>query len=1059
MLCLAALVLLVVGVVVRISVAPLTLPLSGLIAGRVEAAVGAPVHIGAIGVRLEWGAVALTMDGARVRVDGASVSVGRINVLQSLTGRHVRLDGLAARLDPTLGGGEAMALPHPDTMLAGLDGALRTLLQTAAAHQLDRFEIAGGRLDLVTPGRAIDAVRVFQSIFAVIDVTDHAAVEASIAMVGANGPITIEMARRVTEPGIAMTLAAKGMTPKDFAPVRAVRRGFEMALDLSARLDHEATVLATDMSIDVGEGTVVFARDPARTLTSARLTLSRTEAGAFALRDSSIIAGPTTATLSGNITPARDETTPWAFAIASEDALFVAADAERPVAAERISATGRIDVIGRKLHVDAFTALFEDATFDAVFTFDFGAAGPTLAGAATVGPSSIATLMGAWPPVAAFEPRKAILDTVRGGTVSSGALQFALTPLELDGDPETSDMIDGGLSVDLAFHDVTATTPDVPLAVQRARGAMRLRDKALSVRLDGGVVAAGEGGAMAVSAGALSIPQLGAQPARAALNATVEGPASAVVVIAERLKVPQLAGTDLSPADVTGAVSATVALQTPLGADVPDSARDWSIDATLTNAGATKPIGGQRVTNANVEVLVNRRRLAARGRAELNGLAIDINYSEVFDGERSGAARFVLTEKDRRQQGFDLGEAVGGPIVITVEQGPDGKRLFTADLAQTVIAIPGLEKAAGKSLTAVGAVEGEPPALTISGLEVVGGGIQVEGTVETSPAGLERADLRRFALSAGDDARLTVRRNGKRYDATLAARRFDARRFLDQAKASGTNDNESQKPGVPFSIDALASSVRISDEHRVADFAFALQSDGTTVRRLSASGKVDDVNAGSFAVELGPAENGTRRLQADITALGRVLGALDVYGRMRGGRTTVDARIDVDGLVTGRVRTSDFVLANEKTLEDLIRRSRQEADRLRSETAPLSFARQNGVDGMSFDRLVVDFTKRNERVRIDEAILSGPILGGTATGAIDLKRRTILLNGTLIPAYGVNNLFGRLPLFGEILGGGSKGGLFGVTFRMVGTLDNPQLIVNPMSAIAPGIFRRIFEFR
>ena len=50
-------------------------------------------------------------------------------------------------------------------------------------------------------------------------------------------------------------------------------------------------------------------------------------------------------------------------------------------------------------------------------------------------------------------------------------------------------------------------------------------------------------------------------------------------------------------------------------------------------------------------------------------------------------------------------------------------------------------------------------------------------------------------------------------------------------------------------------------------------------------------------------------------------------------------------------------------------------------------------------------------------------------------------------------------LAGEILGGGNKGGLIGVTFRLVGPLDNPQIVVNPMSAIAPGIFRRIFEFR
>jgi len=239
----------------------------------------------------------------------------------------------------------------------------------------------------------------------------------------------------------------------------------------------------------------------------------------------------------------------------------------------------------------------------------------------------------------------------------------------------------------------------------------------------------------------------------------------------------------------------------------------------------------------------------------------------------------------------------------------------------------------------------------------------------------------------------------------------------------------------------------------------AMQSDGTDVRRLSAYGKIDDINGGFFSVELDSGGNDTLRLRADISDFGRVLIALGIYRRMRGGLTAVDARIDTDGLVTGRVRTRGFVLADEKTLEDLVQRSRQERDPSPGNGAPLSFARRNAIDGMSFDRLAIDFTKRDERIRIDDAVMSGPILGGTATGAIDLKRGTILLNGTLIPAYGVNNLFGRLPIFGEILGGGREGGLFGVTFRMAGSLDNPQLTVNPLSAIAPGIFRRIFEVR
>jgi hypothetical protein len=58
----------------------------------------------------------------------------------------------------------------------------------------------------------------------------------------------------------------------------------------------------------------------------------------------------------------------------------------------------------------------------------------------------------------------------------------------------------------------------------------------------------------------------------------------------------------------------------------------------------------------------------------------------------------------------------------------------------------------------------------------------------------------------------------------------------------------------------------------------------------------------------------------------------------------------------------------------------------------------------------------------------------------------------------VNNIFGQIPLFGIFLGGGNNEGLIGVTYEVVGTPAAPVMRVNPISAMAPGLFRKIFEF-
>ena len=66
------------------------------------------------------------------------------------------------------------------------------------------------------------------------------------------------------------------------------------------------------------------------------------------------------------------------------------------------------------------------------------------------------------------------------------------------------------------------------------------------------------------------------------------------------------------------------------------------------------------------------------------------------------------------------------------------------------------------------------------------------------------------------------------------------------------------------------------------------------------------------------------------------------------------------------------------------------------------------------------------------------------------------MTGTFMPAYGLNRIFGELPLVGALLGNGRDRGLIGVTYKLSGNANTPVLEINPLSVIAPGIFRSIF---
>ena len=105
--------------------------------------------------------------------------------------------------------------------------------------------------------------------------------------------------------------------------------------------------------------------------------------------------------------------------------------------------------------------------------------------------------------------------------------------------------------------------------------------------------------------------------------------------------------------------------------------------------------------------------------------------------------------------------------------------------------------------------------------------------------------------------------------------------------------------------------------------------------------------------------------------------------------------------------------------------------------------------------MTIAFVRSPGRLEIKDAVIYNPNMGLTTEGAVNFARNTIDVTGTFIPAYSVNSLLGKIPLVGVLLGGGQNEGVFGITYRAQGALNDPKLTVNPLSAIAPGILRKI----
>ena len=170
----------------------------------------------------------------------------------------------------------------------------------------------------------------------------------------------------------------------------------------------------------------------------------------------------------------------------------------------------------------------------------------------------------------------------------------------------------------------------------------------------------------------------------------------------------------------------------------------------------------------------------------------------------------------------------------------------------------------------------------------------------------------------------------------------------------------------------------------------------------------------------------------------------DVYSRMSGGQLVLamDAPSAQNPMQHGAITVRDFSVHDEMQLQQAV--NNQGA----------SPAQRNDI---AFSSMKIDFDKSPGKVVLRDGVVRGPFLGATIDGLVDYSRDEMHMRGTLVPLYGPNNLLGQLPIVGLFLGG-EKEGLIGITYEVVGRPGNPILHINPVSALAPGLLRKVFEY-
>ncbi|MDC0190157.1 AsmA-like C-terminal region-containing protein [Rhodospirillales bacterium] len=341
----------------------------------------------------------------------------------------------------------------------------------------------------------------------------------------------------------------------------------------------------------------------------------------------------------------------------------------------------------------------------------------------------------------------------------------------------------------------------------------------------------------------------------------------------------------------------------------------------------------------------------------------------------------------------------------------------------------------------------------------VGGDLMLIGDAELKDKVFHKFTFRNLSFGetvvAGD-----VLRDGKGWQIDLRGPELDLTALLEKQQANGRK----YVRGPPVRIGLNIDRIKLSEGKYLHQVSGRLWNDGLVWSNINLNSIFDEKNSKkhilapkgsrkSLEINLSP-KAGKRELQVKSSDAGWVL---DIFGFSKdiiGGKLALEAIFEdmsVDSKVTGTAKIHKFRLVDAPVLARL-----------------LSIASITGIldeldgEGLKFEELEAPFLLENGIIYLKNAKAGGLSLGITASGDLDWEAETLDIKGSVAPLDKINSLLGRalrgVPLFGEVFSGGEKGGsLFAAEYSMVGPIDGPEINTNPLTALTPGIFRKIFQ--
>lgn len=546
---------------------------------------------------------------------------------------------------------------------------------------------------------------------------------------------------------------------------------------------------------------------------------------------------------------------------------------------------------------------------------------------------------------------------------------------------------------------------------------------------------------------------------RADLDINLSGPLSNVFTFLTHEPIALKEALEFDIDAVKGHADMRIHLDFPTSRDLKVEQIEMDISSTVTEASIPGLVKGMDLSGGPYQVQVDNEKYAVKGSGQLAGRPVELEWDEFFKSKdkpykNKAIASIVADPNLRRQLGVDLSDFVEGsvPISLVYKAYQDNRAQIelSMDLKPATLKLDAMayNKAPGqeaKGDAIVDLVAGNLKAvrnLSITGPDLVVKNAALGFSGAGKNVAFRKANIEHITVGQTTGTAELEQEPGGPMKIVFNGALLDLRPFL----ANDTDKSEHDSDAMIISV--TANQMRASDNAVVE--AGKLYIDIDDKGRFNQLEMDAVAGGGDIYMRYKPDDTGVRTFRLEADNAGAALKAFQIYDKIKGGKLVIYGEPIsniYDRNLVGVVEMSDFKVMKAPSLAKL----------LGAMSLPGVIELLDG-EGVSFAKMEAKFDwlyrPRGGLLVLKDGRTSGNSLGLTFDGVFDKLSSSVDVSGTIIPLSGLNQFLGNIPLLGTVLTGGS-GTLFAATYTMKGQAVNPEVSVNPLSVLAPGILRRI----